>query len=332
MLRTRNCYSLTIVPIFALRCGRLRSLSYGRRDTAKVTPVPPGTAETPPAEDDIRARIHAVVKTFTPETPVSSLAELVGREASLRELLNIVASPGKHAFVASARGTGKTSLVSCFIDCASRAAPQITCVRTNCGNSSFKTIWSKVLRRIRARLGMASTQFDNPEISDLDVEFELVRVKTPLLIVFDHFDEILSHTELAQFATLMKVVSDNAMDISFIMVGSPGAAMHFKRTYILIQRHLRIITLNRLQPAKAQEVLVSCWRRCGLEIMDDAMSLAVKMKLRAPLLLPGNRQVCRSIEFVSEQKCDNRSRRRRGFEPDGRTYPFNERNQLKNRP
>ncbi|MGJ0531909.1 AAA family ATPase [Methylocystis sp.] len=73
---------------------------------------------------------------------------MVGREASLRELLNIAASPGEHAFIASARGTGKTSLVSCFLDCASRAAPQITCVRTNCENSSFKAIWSKVLRRI----------------------------------------------------------------------------------------------------------------------------------------------------------------------------------------
>lgn len=244
--------------------------------------MPTGTAVAIPTKEDFRARIHTVVKTFTPGTPVSSLAELVGREASLRELLNIVASPGEHAFIASARGTGKTSLVSCFLDCASGAAPQITCVRTNCENSSFKAIWSKVLRRILARLGMASTQFDKVDISDLDVEFELVSVKTPLLIVLDDFDEILNHTELAQFATLMKVVSDNAMDISFIMVGSPGAATLFKRTYILIQRHLRIITLNRLQPVKAQEILVSRWRRCGLEIMDDAMSLAVELSCGLP--------------------------------------------------
>lgn len=244
--------------------------------------MPTGNAVAIPTKDDIRARIHTVVKTFTPGTPVSSLADLVGREASLRELLNIVASPGEHAFIASARGTGKTSLVSCFLDCVSRAAPQITCVRTNCENSSFKAIWSKVLRRILAPLGIASTQFDNVDISGLDVEFELVRVKSPLLIVFDDFDEILSHTELAQFATLMKVVSDNAMDISFIMVGSPGSATHFKTTYMLIQRHLRIITLNRLQPVQSREILVSRWRRCGLEIMDDAIALAVELSCGLP--------------------------------------------------
>lgn len=254
-----------------------KPLLWAPHHAAKVAPVPTGNAVAIPTKDDFRARIHTVVKTFTPGTPVSSLAELVGREASLRELLNIVASPGEHAFIASARGTGKTSLVSCFLDCASRAAPQITCVRTNCENSSFEAIWSKVLRRILARLGMASTQFDPVDISGLDVEFELFRVKTPLLIALDDFDEILSHTDLAQFATLMKVVSDNAMDISFIMIGSLGYTTHFKRTNVLIHRHLRIITLNRLLPANAQEILVSRWRRCGLEIMDDAISLAVEL-------------------------------------------------------
>ncbi|WP_210267061.1 ATP-binding protein, partial [Methylocystis silviterrae] len=74
--------------------------------------MPTGNAVAIPTKDDFRARINTVVKTFTPGTPISSLAELVGREASLRELLNIVASPGEHAFIAGARGTGKTSLVS----------------------------------------------------------------------------------------------------------------------------------------------------------------------------------------------------------------------------
>ncbi|MFZ3181064.1 MAG: hypothetical protein WA156_12845, partial [Methylocystis silviterrae] len=41
-------------------------------------------------------------------------------------------------------------------------------------------------------------------------------------------------------------------------------------------------TLNRLQPVKAQEILVSRWRRCGLEIMDDAMSLAVELSCGLP--------------------------------------------------
>lgn len=256
------------------------SLSHGPAyHAAKVAPVPTGNTEAIPTKDDIRARIDTVVKTFTPETPVSSLEELVGRDANLRELLNVVASPGKHAFVAGARGTGKTSLVSCFLDCASRAAPQITCIRTNCGNLSFETIWSKVLSRIRARLGIASTQFDNPEISGLDVEFELVRLKTPLLIVFDQFDEILSHIDLARFANLMKALSDHARDIKFILVGSRVAATHFKRAHT---RHLQIVTLNRLRSAESQELLASRWGRCGLEIMDDALSLAVELSCGLP--------------------------------------------------
>ncbi|WP_425373850.1 AAA family ATPase [Methylocystis hirsuta] len=193
LLRTRNSYSLAIVRFLRCGCGRLRSLSYGRRNTAKVTPVPPGNSVAGPTQDDIRARIHTVEKTFTPGTPVSSLAELVGREASLRELLSVVASPGRHAFIVGGRGTGKTSMVSCFLDCASRAAPQITCVRTNCGNSS-KITWNKVLRRVRERLGITSTPSENLDISGLDVEFELARLQKPLLLVFDDFDEILVHT------------------------------------------------------------------------------------------------------------------------------------------
>lgn len=244
--------------------------------------MPTGNAVAGPTQDDIRARIHTVEKTFTAGTPVSSLAELVGREASLRELLSVVASPGRHAFIVGARGTGKTSLVNCFLDCARRAAPQITCIRTNCENSSFKAIWSKVLRRILALLGMATTQFDNVDISYLDVEFELARVKTPLLIVLDDFDELLNFTDLAQFATLMKEISDNAVDTKLILVGSPGAATHFKRAHISVQRHLQIIHLDGLHPVKVQEFLVGRWRQCGLAIMDDALSLAMELSCGLP--------------------------------------------------
>jgi hypothetical protein len=281
LLRTRNSCSLAIAISCAADADGCEA-SYGPRNAAKVAPVPHGNTAAVPTKDDIRAGIHTIVKAFTPGTPVFSLAELVDREASLRELLNIVASPGEHAFIAGARGAGKTSMVSCFLDCASRAAPQITCVRTNCENSSFKAIWSKVLRRIQALLGMASTQFDNVDISCLDVEFELSRVKKPLLIVFDDFDEISNPSDLAQFANLMKAISDNAVDAKLILVGTPVAATQFKRAHISVQRHLQIIPLDGLPPGKVQELLVGRWRQCGLKIKDDALSLAMELSCGQP--------------------------------------------------
>lgn len=129
---------------------------------------------------------------------------------------------------------------------------------------------------------MASTQFDNVDISGLDVEFELVRVKKPLLIVLDDFDEILNLQELAQFATLLKVISDNALDTKLILVGSPGAATHFKKAHKSIQRLLQIILLDGLHPVKVHEFLVGRWRQCGLEIMDDALSLAMELSCGLP--------------------------------------------------
>ncbi|CCJ07813.1 Putative ATPase family protein [Methylocystis sp. SC2] len=240
------------------------------------------TGNPGPTPDDIRARIHTVEKTFTPGRPISSLAELVGREASLRELLRVVASPGRHAFVVGGRGAGKTSMISCFLDCASRAAPQITCVRMNCENSSFKAIWSKVLKRILALQGRAPTQFDNVDLSRLDVEFELACVKSPLLLVFDDFDEVSNLEDLAKFANLIKVICDNAVDAKLILVGSPGAATLFKRAHISVQRHLQIIPLDELDPANVQEFLSDRWRQCGFEIMDDALSLAMELSCGLP--------------------------------------------------
>lgn len=129
---------------------------------------------------------------------------------------------------------------------------------------------------------MASTQFDNVDISCLDVEFELSRVKKPLLIVFDDFDQISNPSELAQFANLMKAISDNAVDAKLILVGTLGAAAHFKRAHISVQRHLQIIPLDGLPPGKAQELLVGRWGRCGLKIMDDALSLAMELSCGQP--------------------------------------------------
>ena len=175
---------------------------------------------------------------------------------------------------------------------------------------------------------MASTQFDNVDISCLDVEFELARMKTPLLIVFDDFDEILNLTDLAQFATLMKVLSDNAVDAKLILVGSPRAATHFKRAHMSVQRNLHIIHLDGLHPVKAKEFLVDHGDSADFEIMDDALSLAMELSCGLPYL-PGHRQTCRSFSFVSQKECNNRSRRRRGYRAGGRKYPFDERNQLK---
>lgn len=80
----------------------------------------------------------------------------------------------------------------------------------------------------------------------------------------------------------MKAVSDNSVDIKLILVGSPRAATHFKRAHISVQRHLRIIPLDALHPVKVQEFLVGRWRQCGLEIMDDALSLAVELSCGLP--------------------------------------------------
>jgi hypothetical protein len=45
---------------------------------------------------------------------------------------------------------------------------------------------------------------------------------------------------------------------------------------------LQIIPLDGLHPVKVQEFLVGRWRQCGLEIMDDALSLAMELSCGLP--------------------------------------------------
>ncbi|RNJ48660.1 hypothetical protein D1O30_02470 [Methylocystis hirsuta] len=40
--------------------------------------------------------------------------------------------------------------------------------------------------------------------------------------------------------------------------------------------------MDALHPVKVQEFLVGRWRQCGLEIMDDALSLAVELSCGLP--------------------------------------------------
>jgi uncharacterized protein len=184
-------------------------------------------------------------KNLTPARAVSSPEHLKGRARTLRQIDRAFNSPGKHIFIYGDRGVGKTSLAqtAAFIQQSSSADP----ILLACGGVPFlSTVRDAVKRALPAgdavhqrkiehklKMGMLGFGYDMsrsltsgvvPPIESINDAVQLLRFvgevhsKEPV-IIFDEFDQIPDDAQRKACAEVIKQVSDQALNIRFILCG-----------------------------------------------------------------------------------------------------------------
>ena len=217
---------------------------------------------------------------FTPGIPTTSLSKLIGRDAQVQLLMDVIASPGKHAFIFGDRGVGKTSMASSLLSHMRTTRARNICIQINCENETFSSTWKKILRRIRTNFDsqhLPGHEALDDDVTTDDVEFVLSRIDDSLILVFDEFQQISNRVSLSKFAALIKSFSDHVIDATFILIGSKTSASDLLKLHESIHINVELIELARFQLSELRSLLKSRWSKCGLDVRDDVLSAAVHL-------------------------------------------------------
>ncbi len=225
--------------------------------------------------------LEACYQYLTSARPIQSIEHLKGREKALRQLVEAIDAPGRHAFIYGDRGVGKTSLAhtGAFQAQSSQDAPIIVA----CDNqSSFSSICSAIVRRLldlnpletkgykisggigafgaSANLGLerpASKQdIKITDVNDAVYWFRKAteRINFDPIVIIDEFDLFPIIVEHDHFSGLIKQLSDQCIPIKLIFCGIADSLDQLFRAHESTHRYIHAEHLERLTLGKCMEI------------------------------------------------------------------------------
>lgn len=238
-------------------------------------------------------RQHAdelVYTAFDASQPVEHPAGLRGRDADLNALLVGVILRRNHGIVAGRRGSGKTSLVRSFGQCADSDGAVV--LYSACDNgTSFGDL-------MRDYLGQIPTSSLDPEdVIDYGKRVRALRPDaTPnqvtslwekvrfsqVIIICDEFDRVTQRDLQSKISSLMKLLSDSRLPIRFLLAGDRSAFENIIRGHASLSRHVTLVRTDPLSAQAMSDLLEDCAHRCGLAFSPDGLALLCDVACGSP--------------------------------------------------
>lgn len=194
-------------------------------------------------KDEFGKRVASVVNAAS---PVRSLEHLKGRDQQLEEIERALYAIGRHIFIYGDRGVGKSSLAATAAYQYQSADAEPIFV-SGSSDESFQSIIANIAVKALGRSKLdakksstsASISFrglnfsSGQEVSPLDVASQIKSIgdATELLkqvaekhsekpvVILDEFDTIPDAVERGKFASLLKQLGDQSIDIKFLITG-----------------------------------------------------------------------------------------------------------------
>ena len=221
---------------------------------------------------------------FTPAAPVDEQKLFAGRIEQLRQVVDVIHQKGQHAIIFGERGVGKTSLANIL---SKISVARFLAVRKNCDSSdNFSSLWEKIFSEITLNdeiqkpgfLALKSTQ-SSMLLDQLgkDISPDIVRKTLTMLakqsnpiIILDEFDRIADTTTKATMADTIKMLSDNAVAATIILVGVADSVDQLIKEHLSIERALVQVKMPRMSNDEVIEIIDKGLKILGMTIKDDA--------------------------------------------------------------
>lgn len=233
-------------------------------------------------------KLVQVNQVFSPSAPIKTKDLFLGRLEQLKEVTNSIQERGQHIVLYGERGVGKTSLANIISDgLIGVYSAKVTCNRSQ----NFKHIWNAALKQIRFESIAPGFGFqaadrreaiqlnkllpDNlEEVSPSDIENILEQIDVSLLLIFDEFDSVRGDETKMRFADTIKSLSDNASNITILIVGIADSVIDLIGEHPSLERCLKQIKMPRMSNEELNSIIDK-----GLELLEMTIAENVSRKI-----------------------------------------------------
>ena len=239
--------------------------------------------------EEFKARLK---ENLTPARAISSPQHLKGRTKVLTQIDRTFNSPGKHVFIYGDRGVGKTSLAqtAAYIQQSADGEP----IRVNCAGTSFFSIVRDAVKsalpvgdslfqrrlehKLRAGIGGFGYDFTRTLTSGVVPPVESINDAIMLLkfvgechsdapiIILDEFDQLIGDTEKKACADIIKEVSDQSINVRFIICGIGSSLEDLIGVHLSAGRYISPVELERLTQDARWEIIEAAASAFDIEI------------------------------------------------------------------
>jgi Cdc6-like AAA superfamily ATPase len=230
------------------------------------------------SEEFIR-RHELISRAFSPAAPVTTRELFSGRTKQITTLADVTFQVGQHALIYGERGVGKTSLARVMaVGITDHLGIHFTCSTAD----TFTEVWHRVLDDVQiatTRPGMGfgvepetvlktAGDFLGTTVSPESVRRALTVLAQlkPLLIFIDEFDRPRDPMIRTLFADTVKILSDQAVDATIVLIGVGDTIDELIAEHASIQRSLVQVQMPRMTKKELGQIVERGMDSADLEV------------------------------------------------------------------
>jgi Cdc6-like AAA superfamily ATPase len=202
-----------------------------------------------------------------------------------------------HAIIFGERGVGKTSLANILKALLGGEATVVA--KVNChSEDTFAKLWRSALSQVqiveeRDAIGfrphkntkvrnLSDAIDDSTGPEDIRRVLQAISLQKPMVVIFDEFDRLQSSKIQKLFADTIKNFSDNAVNVTFVIVGVAHDVSGLIKEHESVVRSLVQIKMPRMQPNELKEIVTKAMQELGMSIEEEALELLVLLSQGLP--------------------------------------------------
>lgn len=244
--------------------------------------------------------IAALTKIFKPSAPTDDAQLFRGRGPQLESLVTAIQEEGQHAIVFGERGVGKTSLAYMAMTVFQGDSHAGLAVRLACAaDDDFGSIWQKLVPRLQQVVDIRDVEertklsdtleriedlfMDTPTPETVSRALNMLSAKVGVLVVVDEFDRIDGYAHRDAFADLVKLLSDDLIPSTLILVGVADDVSGLLAGHASVERSMRQVAMPRMTEEELSEIVTSGFgefsKRSGfqIEMASDAVQAIARL-------------------------------------------------------